>query len=76
MIEAITNVDEWMSSNGINRKWAFKTAKQVKKEYPHLGQAMKDQNSNRPELDLILLIHHVLNGRFPVQQNTKDPTDG
>lgn len=65
----IENVSAWLESNGIKKDWAFKTAAQIKKEYPALGMAMKNQQSNRAELELVQLIDHVMKGRFPVKQS-------
>ena len=71
MSREVTNVSEWLVGNGMTRKWADSVAIQVKKEYPALGQAMRNQVSNRAELELIQLIHHVMQGRFPVKAGAK-----
>jgi len=73
MSEPITDVDAWLKTNGIKRKWADVVAGQIKKEYPYLAKAMKNQRSNRGDLDLILLVHHVLQGRFPLKSADKRP---
>jgi hypothetical protein len=66
-MDEVVDIKEWLDSNGISRRWADLVARQVKKEYPALGQAMKNQTSNRPELELVQLIDHVMKGRFPVR---------
>ena len=68
----VRDIKEWLVSNGINRRWAHTVALQVKKEYPALGQAMKSQQSNRAELELVQLIDHVMKGRFPLRSGQKD----
>jgi hypothetical protein len=77
MIGPVIDVDHWLRTNGIKRKWAEKIAIQVKKEYPFLGKLIKkdkkDTSSNRAELDLVLLVHHVMQGRFPVESGGKRP---
>ena len=72
MIEpSISDVDGWLKSNGLEKKWAESLVSQVKTQYPHLAQALRDHNSNRPELDLVLLVKHLLQGRFPVTASAK-----
>lgn len=71
MVEPVRDVDHWLETNGIKRKWADVVFSQVKKEYPFLGRILKRQDGNRAELDLVLLVHHVLQGRFPVESKTK-----
>lgn len=77
MVEPIHNVDHWLETNGIKRKWADAISIQVKKEYPALGKILrkdkKENASNRAELDLVLLVHHILQGRFPVKSKHKRP---
>jgi len=67
MSEPIYDVPGWLKTNGIEYKWAQTVASQLKKEYPYLANVLKGHHSNRAELDLILLVHHVKNRRFPVQ---------
>jgi len=71
MVEPIRDVDHWLETNGIKRKWADTVFAQAKKEYPFLGKILRRQDTNRAELDLVLLVHHVLQGRFPVESATK-----
>lgn len=71
MSTPIKNIDKWLESNGIKRKWADSVASQAKQEYPHLADLLKGHYSNRPELDLVLMVHHVLNGRFPLLKTPK-----
>ena len=77
MVEPINDVDHWLETNGIKRKWADAISSQVKKEYPSLGNLLKKAKSegasNRAELDLVLLVHHILQGRFPVKSKHKRP---
>jgi hypothetical protein len=67
----VHDVDHWLETNGIKRKWADAILSQAKKEYPHLGQAVHGAANNRAGLDLVLLIHHVLKKRFPVPNSAK-----
>jgi len=73
MAQPITDVAHWLKTNGIEYKWAQKLAGQLKKEYPYLAGVLKDHHSNRAELDLVLLVHHVQEGRFPVKSVDKRP---
>ncbi len=73
MVEPISDVDHWLETNGIKRKWANSIALQVKRQYPYLAGVMKGHHSNRAELDLVLLVHHVLQGRFPLKEKDKRP---
>jgi hypothetical protein len=69
----ITDVPHWLKTCGIDYKWAQTVASQLKKEYPYLASVLKDRRSNRAELDLVLLVHHVQEGRFPVKSKDKRP---
>jgi hypothetical protein len=67
----ITDLDGWMKSNNIERRWSEALVNQIKSQYPYLAKALRDQNSNRPELDLVLMVKHLQEGRFPVTASTK-----
>ena len=73
MAQPISDVQHWLKTNGIDYKWAQMVASQLKKEYPYLASVLKDHYSNRAELDLVLLVHHVKEGRFPVKSRDKRP---
>jgi len=73
MNEPITDVPHWLKTNGIEYKWAMTVVSQLKKEYPYLANVLKGRRSNRAELDLVLLVHHVQQGRFPVKSKDKKP---
>lgn len=73
MSKPITDVPHWLKTNNIDYKWAQTVASQLKKEYPYLAGVLKDHHSNRAELDLVLLVHHTLKGRFPVKAKDRRP---
>ena len=73
MISPVRDVHHWLKTNGIGYDWARATLSQVKREYPYLAKALKGRRSNRVELDLVLLVHHIQEGRFPVKPRDKKP---
>lgn len=73
MAQPIYDVQGWLKTNGIEYRWAQMVASQLRKEYPYLASVLKDHHSNRAELDLVLLVHHIMEGRFPVKSKDKKP---
>jgi hypothetical protein len=65
------SVDEmrvYLAAHGIKYEEAQRWCNQVRKHYPRLGQALKKSEDVRADLEIVELIYHVQQGRFPVTQ--------
>lgn len=65
---SVEEMRSYLATHGIKYEEGQRICNQVRKHYPRLGQALKKSEDVRADLEILELIHHVQQGRFPVKQ--------
>ena len=69
---AETSPKEWLEGRGVDFNWARKTAEQIKTRYPRVHMVFKNHREVEVELEFMVLIHDVMNRKFPTQPGMQE----